>query len=132
MSGQRGQALAEVALCLPIVLTLALGSVAVARVADARGGLDAATAAAVEAAARAADPNTAANTAQAVFTASVGAYGLGGPRLALELGSFARGSQVTAAGSATVAIGFAPLPGLAQSLTLTSHASARVEPWRSR
>lgn len=132
MSGQRGQALAEVALCLPIVLTLALGSVAVARVADARGGLDAATAAAVEAAARAPDRNTAANSAQGVFTASVGAYGLGAPRLALELGSFARGSRVNAAGSATVSIGFAPLPGVSRSLTLTSRASARVEPWRSR
>jgi len=132
MTCQRGQALAEVALCLPIVLTLALGSVAVARVADARGGLDAATAAAAQAAARAPAPASAAGAAGGVFEASVAAYGLTAPRLALDLGSFARGAQISAAGSAQVDIGFAPVPGLPQRLTLSSRASARVEPWRSR
>ena len=82
MTCQRGQALAEVALCLPIVLTLALGSVAVARVADARGGLDAATAAAAQAAARAPAPASAAGAAGGVFEASVAAYGLTAPSLA--------------------------------------------------
>jgi hypothetical protein len=132
LSRQRGQALAEVALCLPIVLALALGTVAVARVADARGGLDAATAAAVQAAARAPDPGRAALSALAVFDASVRAYGLGAPRLTLDLGGFQRGAAITGTASARVAIGFAPLPGLPAAITLTARAAARVEPWRSR
>jgi Flp pilus assembly protein TadG len=129
---QRGQALAEVALCLPIVLALAMGTVAVARVADARGGLDAATAAAVQAAARAPDAGAAATTALAVFNASVTAYGLIAPRLALDLGVFERGAGITATASARVGIGFAPVPGLPATVTLTARAVARVEPWRSR
>ena len=129
---QHGQALAEVALSLPVVLALALGTVAVARVADARGGLDAATAASVQAAARAPDPGTAASAAQAVFEASLRAYGLRTPRLVLELGGFERGAEITASASAEVGIGFAPVPGLPATLALTSRAGARVEPWRSR
>jgi hypothetical protein len=132
LSRQRGQALAEVAVCLPIVLALALGTVAVARVADARGGLDAATAAAVQSAARASDPVMAAGTARAVFDASIRAYGLSGPTLVLELGGFQRGGGISASASARVAIGFALLPGLPGAVTLTARAAARVEPWRSR
>lgn len=132
MRRQRGQALAEVALCLPIVLALALGTVAVARVADARAGLDSATAAAAQAAARAPDAVTARIAGRSVFTASVIAYGLAAPSLSLDLGSFARGSLVTARGGAQVGVGFAPLPGLPSTVTLTSSASAHVEPWRSR
>lgn len=132
MSRQGGQALAEVALCLPVVLALALGAVAVARVADARSGLDAATAAAAQGAARAPDPATAAGTAQALFEASVRAYGLDAPRLALDLGGFQRGAVVTATASARVATGFALLPGLPAAIPLAARAVARVEPWRSR
>jgi len=132
MRRQGGQALAEVALCLPVVLALALGTVAVARVADARGGLDAATAAAAQAAARAPDAATAANSAQSVFSASVAAYGLAAPSLVLDLGGFARGAVITASATARVAIGFAPVPGLPATVTLAARASALVEPWRSR
>jgi Flp pilus assembly protein TadG len=132
MRRQRGQALAEVALCLPVVLALALGTVAVARVADARGGLDAATAAAAQAAARAPDASTAATAATSVFNASVAAYGLASPSLSLDLGGFARGALLVATGKAQVAIGFAPVPGLPATVTLAARASARVEPWRSR
>ena len=132
MRPQRGQALAEVALCLPVVLALALGTVAVARVADARGGLDAATAAAAQAAARAPDSGTALVEARSLFNASVAAYGLSAPSLALDLGGFVRGAEVSASSTARVAIGFAPLPGLPATVTLTARASARIEPWRSR
>jgi len=132
MRRQGGQALAEVALCLPVVLALALGTVAVARVADALGGLDAAPAAAAQAAARAPDAATAANSAQSVFSASVAAYGLAAPSLALHLGGFARGAVITASATARVAIGFAPVPWLPATVTLTAHSSARIEPWRSR
>ena len=132
MRRQRAQALAEVALCLPIVLALALGAVAVARVADARGGLDAATAAAAQAAARAPDAATAASSAQSVFSASVAAYGLSAPSLVLDLGAFARGAAITASATARVAIGFAPVPGLPATVTLSARATALVERWRSR
>ena len=50
---QRGQALIETAICLPLLLSLGLGSAATIRIADSQGGLDAACAAAVATAARA-------------------------------------------------------------------------------
>jgi len=121
VSTQRGQALAEVAVCLPLLLALALGAVAVARVADARSGLDAATASAAQAAARAPEATSAAATARAIFDASIAPYGLSAPRLTLDLGGFARGATVTATASAQ-----------AGGVTLMARATARVEPWRSR
>lgn len=121
LGDERGQALAEVAICLPLVLLLALGAVAVARVADARGGLDAATGAAAQAAARAPDAQTANKAARAVFSASIAPYGLSATTLTVDLGTFARGGTVTAAASARL-----------DDLPLVAHAAARIEPWRSR
>jgi hypothetical protein len=121
----------EVALILPILVALALGSVAVARVADAGAGLEAATAAGAAAAARAPDPATAGSQANAAFAAAAAGYGLAGPRLTLDLGSFARGSIIHAYGTASVAIA-APMPGVPARVSLASSAAARVENWRSR
>ncbi|HEX6547239.1 MAG TPA: TadE family protein [Candidatus Dormibacteraeota bacterium] len=128
---KRGQALVEVALVLPIVFALALGAVSIVRLADARAGIDAATAAAASAAARAPDPTTAVSQGGAAFAAAAAGYALGDPRLTLDLGTFSRGSTIHAYGTATVAMA-APVPGLPRGVTLTSTAAARVESWRSR
>lgn len=127
-----GQAIVELALVLPPLLALALGTVEAARVADAREGLDSATAAAATAAARAPDAASAASSATGAFTATVAAYPLENPSLSLDLGSFSRGASATASGTATVRLDFLPVPGLPARLPLTATTTARIEAWRSR
>ena len=129
---QRGQAVLETALVVPLIITLSLGAVEIARVADARSGLDAATAAAAGTAARAPSAAAAAAAAPIAFQAAVAAYPLQAPTLVLDTGAFARGGTVRATGAARVDLGFAPVPGLPRSLVLTSTAAARIESWRSR
>lgn len=132
MRGGRGQAIVELALVAPPLLALAFGTVEAARVADAREGLDAATAAAVTSAARAPDAATAASVAAAAFTAAVAEYPLESPSLRLELGSFTRGGTATATGTAAVRLDFLPVPGLPGRLPLAATTTARIEAWRSR
>lgn len=128
----RGQAVVEVALVLPLLFTIGLGAVELARLADARAGLDAATAAAVSSAARAQSASSAQTTAQATFQASVAGYPLASPRLVFDPGAFQRGGTLTAIGVGGVDLGMAPVPGLPRAVWLTSVASGRVAPWRSR
>ncbi len=128
---RRGQALVEAAICLPLVTLLLLWTAAAVRVADARAGLDAATAAAAAAAARAPHQSRAAARAGGAFSAVSAHYPLERPALTLST-AFARGGLVSATGTATVDLSFAPLPGLARHLPLTKTVLARVEDWRSR
>jgi hypothetical protein len=127
-----GQSLLELALALPILLLLSVGTVAVVRVADARSGLDAATSAAAAVAARQPDPASASAAAGRTFATLATAYPLRSPRLTLRLGSFSRGSSLEAAGVAAVDLSWAPFPGLPGELPLEAKASALIEPWRSR
>ncbi len=127
-----GQALVEVGLLLPVLLLLALGTAVVGRVADARAGLDAATAAAAAAAARAPDAATASASARSAFAGASALYGLSNPVLSLRTADFARGSAISADGRASVDLSFGALPGLPASVTLHSQARAQVERWRSR
>ena len=128
----RGQSLVELALCLPVVIVLALGAAAIVRLADARAGLDGATAAAVSVAARQASPAAADACAAARFAAVVKDYPLQRPVLTTSAGAFDRGSTYRAVATATVDLSFVPLSFLPGRLTLTSSAAAEVEPWRSR
>lgn len=128
---RRGQSLVELAVALPAVLMLALGSAALLRLADAKSGLDGATAAAVADAARQATSSAASSCGQARFAAITAQYPLRGATLAL-FGTFARGSLYTAVGNATVDLSFVPLWFLPRSLPVHSQARALVEPWRSR
>jgi Flp pilus assembly protein TadG len=128
----RGQALVETALVVPLILAFSLGAIEVARVAEARSGLDAATAAAVSVAARAASAATADEAARAAFQAATAGYALQSPMLQLDTGPFVRGGFVHANGSASVDLGFAPIPGVPRTMRLSATASARVAPWRSR
>ena len=68
----RGQSLVELAVALPAVLMLALGSAALLRLVDARSGLDGATAAAVADAARPSDAAAAGICGSRRFAAVVG------------------------------------------------------------
>ena len=129
---RRGQALVELALLLPVLVMVALGAAQFTRLAGARSALDAATAAAASAAARAPDPTSATASAQAAFAGVAGGYRLTGAALALDLGGFDRGANVTARGSAPFRLGVSTIPVLGLDWTLTAIVSARVEDWRSR
>ncbi|MGH7903702.1 MAG: TadE/TadG family type IV pilus assembly protein [Candidatus Dormibacteraceae bacterium] len=128
---ERGQALLELAICLPVLLALALGSAALARLADARSGLDAATQAALATAARAPDPASAADVARSQFAKVIAGYPVSGPVLTLELGPFARGELITARSRGEVDLAWA-LPPIPVRIRLGSHALAELQPWRSR
>ncbi len=117
----KGQSLVELAICLPILLALGLGTVTVVRAVDGAAGLQAATEAAVSTAARAAEAGVAAAEAQARFASVIGGYPVRGASLDLHLGAFTRGSTVTAAAS-----------GWVDEVTIHAQAQASVEPWRSR
>jgi Flp pilus assembly protein TadG len=128
----RGQALLELALSIPVLLLLSVGTVAVIRVADARSGLDAATAAAAATAARQADAVAAGAAARDRFTQLAAGYPLQSPSLTLDLGAFGRGCSVRATAQAGVDLSWAPFPGLPATISLRAAATATVEPWRSR
>ena len=128
----RGQALVELAVTLPVLLTVALAGAQFVRLASARSGLDAATAAAAAAAARAPNATLAAASASSAFTGVASGYGLGAPALILDVGGFQRGGTVTASGRASLSLGFSDVPALEVAWELRSTATARIADWRSR
>ena len=127
----RAQALLELALCAPIVILLALGTAAAIQLAGARAGLDAATQAAANAAARSSYPPAALEAAQKRFAAVAAAYPLRSPELTISVGGFDRAGHVTATASARVDIGWAAFVLLPSSVTLRSQVMVQLEPWRS-
>ena len=130
MNANGGQALVELALCAPVVLFLALGAAAVVQVEDASAGLDAATHAAADVAARAPDPMTAHAAAQSRFAAVVADYPLSGATLQISVGAFSRDTDVTATSQAFVEVGWAALV-MPHRLGVRSRAVLRLEPWRT-
>jgi Flp pilus assembly protein TadG len=126
----RGQALVELAICAPVVMLLALGAVAGVQVIDARSGLDAATQAAAAEAARAPDPSSAEDKAQARFASIVAAYPLSSAHLSLSVGKFSRADEVLAMSSGTVDVTWAGLV-FPKKLTLESRCTVPIESWRS-
>jgi len=128
---RRGQALLELALCAPVAILLAIGTVAAVQVADARAGLDAATQAAANAAVRAPDAPTAAAAAQGRFASLITAYPVRSVVLTLTVGDFRREGLVTASASAQVDLGWAAFVLLPSHVTLQSQVVLRLEPWRT-
>ena len=122
----------ETALCLPVLLILALGAAATIHVADGRSGLDAACSAAVATAARAPGRQGAVPAAESRFRSVLSAYPLNDPVVKVEVGSFERGGLATCEATAGVDLSFAPVPGWASRVRITSHAEARIDDWRSR
>jgi Flp pilus assembly protein TadG len=131
LTSNSAQAVLELALCAPIVILLLLGTVASVQVAGARAGLEAATQAAGDAAARAPDPATALSSARGRFRAIVSDYPLRSSTLTVSIGGFARTGQVIATSSARVDLGWAPFLLLPTQLTVRSQVAVSLEPWRT-
>jgi Flp pilus assembly protein TadG len=127
----RGQSLVELAVCAPVVLALAAGTVATVEIVDGRAGLEAATQAAAAEAASAPDPATAQLGAQARFAAVIAGYPVRSALLRVTFGGFSRTDQVVADSSGQVEPFWSvlDLPG---ALTLESRVTIPIEPWRSR
>jgi len=121
----RGQALVELALCVPVILVLALGAVTAVQVLEAESGLEAATSAALSAAVRAPDPGAAVAAARTSFASVIAGYPVTSPSISIAVGAFVRGSVLTADATATV-------DAAGAHIALRAHAALRVERWRSR
>lgn len=126
-----GQALLELALCAPLVLLLALGTVASVQVASARAGLDAATQAAAEAAARAPSAQAAMAVADARFRGIVAEYPVHSATLVVSFGDFDRSGTVIASSAATIDVAWAAFLLLPSPVTLHAQVQLQLESWRS-
>jgi Flp pilus assembly protein TadG len=126
----RGQSLVELAVCAPVVIVLALGTVATVEIVDARAGLEAATQAAAADAASASDPVSGERNAQARFAAVIAAYPVRSAFLRVTFGGFDRAAEVAATSSGQVDLSWSvlDLPG---ALKLESRVAIPLEPWRS-
>ena len=131
MRAARGQALIELALCAPLVVLLALGTVASVQVASARSGLEAATQAAAEVAARAPNGKTAIAAANVRFHAVIAGYPVRSADLVLSVGDFESRGNVTASSSASIDIAWAAFLLLPSRVTLRSQVTLPLESWRS-
>lgn len=130
---QRGQALVETALVLPLLLVLAFGVIGVGRVTQARMGVDAVAREAARSAALASDPGNALSQGTARGQAVAAGYGLtnGSLQLAVNVGQFDPGGEVQASAGYTVSFGDLPLLGWAQLTVRSTHAE-RIDLYRSR
>ncbi len=129
---ERGQALVEVALVIPILLLLAFGVVAVGRVTDAQMGVSAVAREAARAAALANDPGAAASQGMTRGQEVAAGYHLGDGslQLAVNAGNFTRGGTVQASARYTVSLGDLPLLGWAH-ITVGSTHLERIDLYRS-
>ncbi len=132
-SRQRGQALVEMALVVPMLLLLAFGVVAVGRVTQAQMAV---SAVAREAAASAAMANDAAEAiARGTVRGRAVADGYqlsnGTLQFGIDAGSFARGGAVEASAHYDVVLNDLPLLGWVQ-VPVNSHHRERIDPYRSR
>lgn len=132
-SGERGQALIETALVLPVLLLLAFGVVAVGRVTSAQMGVSAVAREAARSAALARDPTDAWNQAQSRGQAVASGYRLtnGSLQLAVNLGTFDRGDEVSASARYVVTLDDLPLLGWVEVPVTSTHAE-RIDLYRSR
>ena len=131
MRAYRGQALIELALCAPLVILLAIGTVVSIQITSARAGLDAATRAAAEVAARAPNAQTAIAAGHERFTEVVTGYPMRSPTLVISVGDFSRTASVMASSSASIDIAWAAFLVLPARLTIRSQVRLALEPWRS-
>ena len=131
--GQRGSALIETALVLPILLTLAFGLVGVARVAHARMGLSAVAREEARVGALADTPGDATTRGLAAGQAVASGYDLGNGSLQLSVdpGALDRGGQVMATAAYTVHLGDLPLMHWVD-IPLKSQHVERIDLYRSR
>lgn len=130
--GQRGQALVETALVVPLLLLLAFGVIAAGRVTQAQMGVSAVAREAARAAALANGPGQSASDGMARGQEVAAGYNLGNGSLELSVapGSFRRGDAVRASARYTVSFGDLPLLGWAR-VTVGSTHFERIDLYRS-
>lgn len=131
-TGERGQALVELALVIPLLLILAFGVIGVSRIIQAQMAVSAVAREAARAAALANTPAEASSDGMARGQDVAAGYGLSPASLQLSVdpGSLARGSTVQASAHYTVNLSDLPLLGWAQVTVGSSH-SERVDLYRS-
>ena len=129
---ERGQALVETALVVPVLLLLAFGVVAAGRVSHAQLGLGAAVREAARAAALAPSGAAAVEQGQVRGVEIARGYGLtdGSLNLRVDASAFGRGGRVRVTGSYEVALGDLPLLGWVRVPLAGSHAEW-IDPYRS-
>lgn len=131
--GERGQALVETALVLPLLLILAFGVIGVGRVTQAQMEVSAVAREAARAGALANDPGDALNQAAARGQAVANADNLtnGSLRLSVDVGQFNPGGAVQATVRYTVSFNDLPLLGWARVTVSSTHVE-RIDLYRSR
>ncbi len=131
--GDRGQALVEAALVIPLLLSLVFGVVAVGRVVQAELGVVAVAREAAKAAAVAQTPAEALASGSARGRETARGYNLtdGSFGLSVDAGAFERGGQVRASAHYTVSLHDLPLLGWASVPLQSSHVE-RIDLYRSR
>jgi TadE-like protein len=129
---ERGQAIVELALVVPVLLVLAFGVVGVGRVIQAQMGVSAVAREAARAAALANSPAQAAGDGMTQGREVATGYSLSNGSLQLEVdgGSLERGSTVAASAHYTVDLSDLPLLGWAH-ITVGSTHQERVDLYRS-
>ncbi len=129
---ERGQALVELALVIPILLLLAFGVIGAGRVTEAQMGVSAVAREAARAAALANDPGDAASQGMARGQQVASGYNLanGSLQLVVNAGGFTRGGTVQAVAHYTVSLADLPLLGWAHITVGSSHLE-RVDLYRS-
>src|SRR5581483_1465398 len=132
-SGERGQALIEVALVLPMLLILAFGVVGVGKVIEAKMGVSAVAREAARAAALANNGEEAWTRGMLRGQDVAAGYGLGNGSLELTVapGSFRRGGAVQAGTSYSVDLASLPLMGWFHVRVSSVH-QEQIDPYRSR
>lgn len=130
---ERGQALVETAIAIPVVLAIALGVVLAGRVVHAEVAVQAVAREAGRSLAVAPSREQGLVTARANARAVADGHGLDAARLALELdpGAFARGGTARVHVSYVVALGTLPVFGPV-AVTVAADSEQRIEPYRSR
>lgn len=130
---QRGQALVEAALVLPLFLLLVFGVIGIGRIVQAQMGVSAVAREAARSAAMANDAPEAARRGLSRGDEVATGYRLtnGSLQLAVDPGTFLRGAEVSAAASYEVRLEDLPLLGWAH-VTLDSSHVERTDPYRSR
>lgn len=130
---QRGQALVETALVVPLLLSLAFGVVGVGRVTQAQLGVAAVAREAALAGAHANNAEQAFARGSARGQEVATGFNLSNGTLALtvDAGTFGRGGQVRAAVRYMVRLDDLPLMGWARFVAHSEH-SERIDPYRSR
>ena len=133
LADQRGSALVEVALVVPLLLLLALGVVGVGRVVQARSSVSAVAREAARVAVLAQSADEAAEQGLAAGRAVALGYGLtnGTLILAVDPGGFERGGRVRASAGYRVSLPDLPLLGWAGADVAAQHVE-RIDLYRSR